>query len=333
MTTQTHGGDIYAFNREILDFSASINPLGVPDLVLKAARESLENIHRYPDDKCAALTAAIAEKEGVSADNVICGNGAEELIYALMQAIRPKSVLVLQPTFSEYERAAALVGAKIIRYGLDEKNGFKIKEDILGYAEKADLAVICDPNNPTGKLADTIITKKIAKTFDFTLIDASFEEFADIGERNFGGNVIKLKSFTKMYAIPGLRLGYAVCADKDIIKKTYTAKPRWSVSIPAQAAGLAALEENDFVKKTNEYIKKEKEYIYKQFENSDIKYFRSDVNFILFKTDIPLYEKMLEKNILIRDCASFGLNGFYRIAVKTHGENERFFEALNKVIK
>ncbi len=332
MSIQTHGGDIYAFDRPILDFSASIDPLGAPESVIAAARDSLKNLDRYPDDKCRALTLALAQKEGVKPENILCGNGAEELIYAAMQALRPRRVLIVSPTFSEYERAALSVGAEIIKYTLDEKNGFCIEEDILNYTKQADMTFICDPNNPTGRLTDTKLLKEIIKNGNFTVTDRSFESFANCEKINFSKNMLLIKSFTKIYAIPALRLGYAV-GSVETINKINNAKPRWSVSIPAQAAGLAALSETDFVEKSLKYIKTEKEYIYDRFEILGIKYFRSDVNFILFKTDIPLYEKMLEKNILIRDCTSFGLNGFYRIAVKTHRENERFFEALNKVIK
>ena len=334
---QTHGGDIYAFEREILDFSASINPLGAPESVIKAARESLENTDRYPDDKCRALRCSLAKKHGVSEDNIICGNGAEELIYAVMQALRPKSVLVLMPTFSEYERAARAVGADIIKYTLDEKSGFSVTEDILDLVGQADMTVICDPNNPTGKTVDADLLERIIQNSNITLVDRSF---ADFGERQ--GMVLRLLqetenrplslfSFTKMYAIPALRLGYAVCEDKKIIEKINAAKPRWSVSVPAQAAGLAALNETEYVKKSIEYINAEKRFLYRAFEEMGIEYFKSDVNFILFKSERPLYSLLLEKGILIRDCTSFGLNGFYRIAVRTHEENERLVKALREV--
>ncbi len=326
---QTHGGDIYAFEREILDFSASINPLGAPESVIKAARESLENTDRYPDDKCRALRCSLAKKHGVSVDNIICGNGAEELIYAVMQALRPKSVLVLMPTFSEYERAARAVGADIIKYTLDEKNGFSVTEDILGFVGQADMTVICDPNNPTGKTVDADLLERIIQNSNITLVDRSF---ADFGERQ--GTALcplSLFSFTKMYAIPALRLGYAVCEDKKIIEKINAAKPRWSVSVPAQAAGLAALNETEYVKKSIEYINAEKRFLYRAFDEMGIEYFKSDVNFILFKSERPLYSLLLEKCILIRDCTSFGLNGFYRVAVRTHEENERLVKALREV--
>ena len=331
MSIQLHGGDIYAFNRPILDFSASINPLGTPKSVMSAARESLENINKYPDDKCRALTAAIAQKEGVLPENIICG--AEELIYTILQALRPKRVLTVSPAFSEYEFAAKSVGAEIIKYTLDEKNGFCIEEDILNYVKQADITVICDPNNPTGTLADRELLKKITENSAFTVIDKSFAAFCGKTEKiTLNKSCAVLKSFTKMYAIPGLRLGYAA-ADGEIIKKINAAKPRWSVSTPAQAAGLAALKEEDFVKKSVEYINAEKEYFYKNFAELGIKFFKSDANFILFKCSIPLYEVLLERDILIRDCKSFGLDGYYRTAVKMHSENEALITVLKECLQ
>ena len=331
MSIQTHGGDIYAFDRPILDLSASINPLGAPESVIAAVRDSLENLDRYPDDKCRALTLALAQKEGGKPENILCGNGAEELIYATMQALRPRRVLIVSPTFSEYERAALSVGAQIIKYTLDEKNGFCIEEDILNYTKQADITFICDPNNPTGRLTDAGLIKKIAENADFTVIDRSFEDFANCEKINFSKNMLLIKSFTKIYAIPALRLGYAV-GSGEIINRINNAKPRWSVSIPAQAAGLAALSETDFIEKSLKYINAEKEFIYKRLDELKIKYFKSDANFILFKCDIPLYDILLEKGILIRDCASFGLNGFYRTAVKRHNENEILIKALEACI-
>lgn len=329
MSIQTHGGDIYAFDRPILDLSASINPLGAPESVIAAVRDSLENLDRYPDDKCRGLTAALAQKEGIRPENILCGNGAEELIYAVVQALRPKRVLVTAPTFSEYERAARSVGAEIMKYTLDEKNGFCIEEDILGYTGQADMTFICDPNNPTGRLADAGLIKKITENSNFTVIDRSFEDFADHERAGFSKNVLLLRSFTKIYAIPALRLGYAV-GGSTVINKINNARPRWSVSLPAQAAGLAALGEGAFIKKSKEYINKEKKYLYKCFDELGIKYFKSDVNYILFKCNLPLYDILLEKGILIRNCASFGLNGFYRTAVKTHSENKRLTLALKE---
>lgn len=340
MVNSGHGGDIYR-NKIMYDFSANINPLGMPERVKKAASASADMWENYPDPLCEKLRENISGHENISPENILCGCGAADIIYRIVNALRPKKALIAEPTFSEYEKALNSAGCEIILYNLSEKNNFKLECDILDFiSNDVDMFFLCTPNNPTGKLTDHEIIRKISlkcrKTKTLLALDMCFFDFTensgyDIQELLKNGAVI-IKAFTKIYAMAGLRLGYMLCYDTEFIKKAYLAGAEWSVSIPAQAAGEAAFEDKDFLRRTVDYISKERNFLYDGLNRLKIKYYKSDANFILLRSEKNLYKILMEKGILIRKCENFhGLtNEFYRIAVRTHEENLLLLETLER---
>ena len=343
-----HGGDIYSFNKNIIDFSANINPLGMPLSVKKAIIDNIENYKAYPDPLCRSLRKALAKKEKTSMENILCGNGAADIIFKIALGIKPKKALILSPTFSEYEEALKLVNCKINYYKLKEENNFFIKDNILNYLnEEIDIIFLCNPNNPTGILLEKEKVLKILKRCKekniIMVIDECFMDFI-YDEENYSissyinnfKNLIILKAFTKIYAMAGIRLGYMLSSNEEIINKISSIGQPWSVSSVAAFSGEAALKEEEFVNKTKLYIKENREFLKKELENLGFKVFNSKANYIFFKSNIlNLKEYLKEKGVLIRSCNNYiALNkDYYRIAVKSKEDNKILIKCLKELIK
>jgi len=345
--TKIHGGDIYLYNKNLIDFSVNINPFGVTDNIIKYIKNNLSKIVNYPDIECVNLRKAISEKEKIDKDYIVCGNGAAELIFNIVLALKPKKVFLIAPSFAEYERAADVIRAEKVYYFLEESQNFNINKNILdNINDSIDMLFLCNPNNPTGGCLKKELVLEIADKCEycgvFLVIDESFIDFVIDNEKysiikyiQKYDNILLLRSFTKMYAIPGVRIGYCVCKNKKIIEKIYNCRQPWNVSTIAQSAGIAALKEETLPFKTREYIKQEKMFITKMFYNINIKFFHSYTNYILFKEKKELNKRLLEYNILIRNCDNYrGLGeGFYRIAIKKHSENLKLIIALKEILK
>lgn len=338
-----HGGDIY--NNDILyDFSANLNPLGMPKGVTNVLKNSVDEWDKYPDPYCRKLTEKIGLHENFFAKNIVCGNGAADLIYRIIQAFKPPKSVICAPSFSEYEKALNEFGSKITVYRLLEKNNFILDSGIIELlTENIDMLILCSPNNPTGKTIDTEILKNICeKCLEKNIIflcDECFMDFVKNGKnksvRNFiNKNIIILKAFTKVYAMAGLRLGYALFGNAEYAEKVRKTGQFWSVSSPAQIAGIAALDEKNYIQKTIEIIENERDFLLNELSKLNFKLYNSEANFILFKSNLPLDELLLKHKILIRSCANFdGLGeNFFRIAVRSHEENIALIEALRRVV-
>ncbi len=339
-----HGGDIYSNNVK-LDFSANINPFGMPYAVKEAASNAIENCVHYPDAYCRELTKSISIKETIKQEYILCGNGAADLIFRFVLAKSPKKALLLAPSFSEYETALNTINCYITYHVLQEECGYCLTEQILNeITEEIDVIILCNPNNPTGILIEKDLLYKIVsqcqKTNTFLFLDECFLDFVQNGEKislkeqiNYNKNIMILKAFTKMYGMAGLRLGYCICSDTTLIKKMRSVNQSWAVSIPAQAAGIAALKETEFVQKTIKLIQQEKQYLLLELKNIGICCYASSANYIFFKAEKGYYEMLLKKGILIRSCHNYrGLSdGYYRIAIKTHEQNKILIEALKEV--
>jgi threonine-phosphate decarboxylase len=337
-----HGGDIYSHKENMLDFSANITPLGASETLKRAIRESAEFAEFYPDVKCRKLTEKIAQYEKISKDFIICSNGAGEMIYSIVLALKPKKALLICPSFSEYELALNTVGADIKYYNCDEN--FEVGEDYIDFIDDADMIFICNPNNPTGKTVDMKIIERAVeicrKKGIYAVIDECFANFTDNPQKNSikhlvceNKSIIILKAFTKMYAMAGIRLGYAITSNNDVSEKIKASRQPWSVSVTAQMAGVAVLEEKFLEEKTREYVKKERKYITENFDRLQIEYIKPEANYVFFKERKDLYKLLLEYDIIIRDCENYrGLEkGFFRVAVKKHSENERLINALERI--
>lgn len=352
MEIKTHGGDIYSYinNRHAVpvDFSANINPLGLPKGVIKILKDSVTQFTAYPDVNCTKLKEAVSRYEKISQEFILFGNGAADIIFRLVYALKPANALLLAPTFSEYEAALKNVDCHIDYYYLKPENSFKIKDDLLEKIENKDILFICNPNNPTGMITDTglleRITQKCRETNCLLVIDECFLDFSEYSEAlsfkqflNDYNNVLIIKAFTKIFAMAGLRLGYCLSSDRQLLKRLNAANQPWSVSVPAQLAGVEALKDSEYIKKTVESTKRERLYLTKRLRALELDVFESYSNFILFSitSDIDLYNELYKKGILIRKCEDFiGLGKhYYRIAVKNHKENKMLIISLKEIFK
>ena len=342
-TQNPHGGDVY--DGEIqLDFSANTNPYGTPQGVLNAITAALPRVHQYPDPYCRELVEAIAEFESVPKDRILCGSGAAELIYAYCEALRPRRVLELAPTFSEYSLALERMGCRVERYPLKKENCFSLKEDFLPVLERSrcDALFLCNPNNPTGQVIDLPLLEKILNVCDRQgtelFVDECFLDLSDDGvslKSHLGEHpdLFILKAFTKSYGMAGVRLGYCLCADGQLLRKmSHTVQP-WNVSTLAQAAGVAALHERAFLQKTRALIPVERQWLQGQLEALGFWVCPSKANYLLFHGSQDLREQLRKQGIAIRGCGNYhGLGtGWYRIAVRQHEENERLIAAIKEV--
>lgn len=339
-----HGGDIYG-GEVRLDFSANTNPRGTPRAVIEAAVSSLEYADRYPDPYARELTAAISSYHGVPQDYVLAGAGAAELIYSYCLAGRFKKALLLAPTFSEYELGLRASGDVEIAYHvLPEGDSFDLNYSITESIKKFEPEVlfICNPNNPTGRLADPGLLKDIIEETKGqgirVFLDECFVELAGgetmiplLGDHD---NLTILRAFTKNYGMAGLRLGYVLSSDEEYLGRMAAAVQPWNLSTPAQAAGVQALKETEFLKESISLIKEEREFLTRALKYLGFKVVDSDVNFLLFHGPEDLWERMKEEGILIRNCDNYeGLGpGWFRVAVKLHHENEELIRTLEEVL-
>ncbi|MCM1007631.1 MAG: aminotransferase class I/II-fold pyridoxal phosphate-dependent enzyme [Ruminococcus flavefaciens] len=343
MINFSHGGDIYS-RKVDYDFSANINPLGMPESVKRILARKINDFEHYPDPNCFALVKEIALYEGVGVNRIVCGNGADDLIYRIVQALNPKNTLIAIPTFSEYKKALRTAGCSVNYHQLKENYEFEVREDIIEKIDGNDMMFLCNPNNPTGKMIASELMEKIIKKCNETgcllILDECFMDFAEEKARfnlkpNWK-NVLVLKAFTKIYAMAGLRLGYVICPDLKIADKIRSFGQCWSVSVPAQLAGETAIKEREYVSETVRLIAEERAFLSEKLHDFGFKVYESAVNFILFRCSLPLDRLLLEKKrIAVRRCDNFaGLEaGFFRIAVRTHEENEILINAIEEVLE
>lgn len=342
-TTNPHGGDVY--DGEIqLDFSANTNPYGTPRGVLDAMSAVLTRVHQYPDPYCRELVKAISEFEGVPKDWILCGSGAAELIYSYCEALRPETAMELAPTFSEYALALERVGCRVERYSLKKENHFSLTEEFLPVLARIrpDVLFLCNPNNPTGQVIGLPLLEKILnlchRQGTALFVDECFLDLSDDGvslKARLGEHpkLFLLKAFTKSYGMAGVRLGYCLCADGQLLEKmSHTVQP-WNVSTLAQAAGVAALQERAFLQKTRALIPVERQWLKGQLEALGFWVCPSRANYLLFQGRPDLREQLRKQSIAIRGCGNYhGLEqGWYRIAVRLHEENERLIQAMKEV--
>lgn len=342
-----HGGDIYR-NKVHTDYSVNVNPLGIPEQVRDAMVGAVDLAQNYPDANCEELREKLAQRFGLRRENVVCGNGASELILAICRWKRPKKALLLAPGFSGYTRALRALDCRITNYYLRKKEEFLLTAertvDICDLLRKGGygLFFLTNPANPTGSLTDREFVRLLAQACKdagtVMVVDECFMELTQEPKKNsmidelcLYDNVLVLRAFTKSFAMPGIRLGYLLCGNGRDAEKIMLQLPEWNVSLPAQAAGSVALEQEEYLTASREFIKAQREYLEDGLNKLGARVFHSDANFILFQwKDEKLYEKLLCQGILIRDCSDFeGLGkGYFRIAVKNRLENEWLLKAI-----
>lgn len=329
-----------------LDFSANTNPLGTPPGVLEAVCRALPRLHRYPDPYCRRLVQAIAGHEQVPASYILCGNGAADLIYTYCAALRPRTAVELAPTFVEYGAGLAQVGCRVERYFLHQAQNFDLDERFLSFLEekKPEVVFLCNPNNPTGRLIPLPLLEQILQYCAAQGARLFLDEcFLDLTEDGVSAKsllaahpeLLILKAFTKSYGMAGIRLGYCLCADNALLRRMAAASPPWNVSSPAQSAGVAALAERDFLQRTLSLVHTERRWLTDNLTALGFWVCPSHANYLLFRGPLGLREGLLQQGIAIRGCGNYnGLgDGWYRIAVRPHGENEALITAIRQFCK
>jgi len=328
-----------------LDFSSNINPLGPSDRVLGCLDK--KKIEHYPPAYSPLLRKKIAGYLNVNVENITVGNGSAELIKDFCSTFlsREKSAVVLEPTFAEYSRFAKIYG-KNVTHILPNTEFCFTNEDVLKTLNTDNgLIFICRPNNPTGHSIpendlDTII-EHAKKDNILVFLDEAFIEFSNIKSYtdrvNEFKNLFVLRSFTKFYAIPGLRAGYGV-GSKEIISKLENQRVPWNVNTIAQDAAILSLSDKDYQLKTKNLISSEKEFLKKGIEELGIKVYDSKVNFLLLRhcwKSKNLKKRLLMEGLLIRDCSTFkGLDERYvRVSVRTRDDNKKLINSLDKALK
>lgn len=342
-----HGGDVYRY-KGCIDFSANCNPLGTPESVIHAAAESAAQMAHYPDVRCQELREALSVYEDAGPEMLYLGNGAAEVIFSLCLAVRPKSALVPAPTFAEYEQALASVGCPAEHIFLREEDGFRVDETFVrAIGEKRpDIVFLCNPNNPTGVLTSRDLLIRILEACERAgsrlVLDECFNDFIQERERYTMKAYLRdhsalfiLRAFTKRYAMAGIRLGYGLSADRELLDQMEMVTQPWNVSSLAQAAGVAALKEEAYVDAGRRLIWEEREYLQKGLADLGFRLYDSRANYVFFYSKENLWEACKDRGILIRDCSNYpGLGkGYYRIAVRTHEENLRLLQVLREIIE
>ena len=347
MHRYAHGGDVYGACRPVLDFSISLNPMGPPPQVLEAAQRAISGWNRYPDPRCRELRQAAAQREGVLEEQLIFGNGASDLIDRLLRVVKPRKALLLAPTFSEYRRILEGLGGEIQEFSLEKENYFTVRESFLTDIQPGvDLVFLCDPNNPTGRRMEPALLQAVLdrcrKVGAFLAVDQCFLELSQGGADVLtaqleGGGLFLLRALTKSYALAGLRLGYGLCGDRDLLSRMEALGTPWPVSAPAQAAGTCAFEEfPNWPQDCLPAIAREVLRVTETMEGLGLWVCPSQANFLLFQGPEGLGERLLrEEGILLRDCANYsGLgSGWYRAGLQREEANTRLLQGLERSLR
>ena len=347
---------------DMIDFSVNVTPLGIPENIRKAMEKSLSRAGWYPDDSKRKLKEALSEKYGLAMTDICVGNGASDLIFRTVFALRPKQSLVLAPTFAEYEAALRCVDARIEYYPINHED-FQVKADLCGQIRpETDMVFLCNPNNPTGLLMSPdflmAVLERCEETDTWLVVDECFlefvrqgEQYSLIGELTSHPKLLILKSFTKMFGIAGLRLGYLLCGREglgDVIDKFGC---DWNVNCVAEAAGLEALKSADYEKEVLVYVEKEREWLYKELTRMGLRTVHGQANYLLFEAPESgrkasegevlesakgsLGNWLLSQGMMIRCCDDYeNLNeNFYRIGINTHEANRALVEKIGEWLR
>ncbi len=329
---------------QVLDFSANINPLGPSPRVRNAALAA--DLSAYPDRHSIVLREKLAAKLGVGTDNLVVGNGSTELIHLLARAClrRQDTCLIFSPTFGEYEAAAKMAGAGVHLYWTDEAQRFRWPID--GAVEeiarmRPRMVFLCNPNNPTGVYLGYGDIERIRRAISeesLLVLDEAYVPLADQRCDSLPilreGNVAFLRSMTKDHALAGVRLGYLI-AQPGVVSAVQEIQPAWSVNAVAQAAGIAALEDEEHVEAASKVILQAKEYLSSELEALGIPVTPSSANFLMARVNdaTRVRSALLRHKIAVRDCTSFGLPEYIRVAVRKREECARLIESLRDVLE
>lgn len=328
---------------DITDFSVSTNPFMPPPGLREMLAEA--PIDRYPDSRATELTDKLAERLGISSGHILVASGTTELIRAVATTYfrQRDTVLIIGPTYGEYEAAVRLTGARVLKYRSGEENNFVPDTGAITgmISQRRPRAVfVCNPNNPTGYLysGDDIERMVDASGDTLFILDEAYMTFIEAGWSSLAlterANVISLRSMTKDYGLPGLRLGYAV-ARPGIIESLRLSLPPWNVNAPAQAAGLAVLDRDDYLKKTLQQIQEAGDYLTGEITAMGFTVMPSDANYFLVKVGnaAECRRALLKHGIMVRDCTSFGLPAYIRVSPRSLPDCQKLAAALYHLLE
>lgn len=333
--------------KDIIDFSSNINPYLIDNLD-KYLLEGLKECVKYPDIEYTRLKKNISDYLGIDSSFIIPGNGATEIIYLLMKSIG-KRIAILNPTFSEYERSAKLSNLDVLNLYLNKDKNFDLDiENIESNISKFDSLFICNPSNPIGKVYKLEqLLKVLSDNNKLLIIDETFMEFVEDEERyslvkyiKDYPNIFIIKAVTKFFGMPGIRLGYGICSNKDLLQKIYEIKEPWSINTFADIFSNYIFKEEKYIKNSKKFFVKERKFMLENLARiKNIKVYDTNTNFILIKlknkkANALRQELFLKGDILIRDASNFkNLDESYiRVAVKTHEENLKLLNQINKIL-
>lgn len=361
-STQVHGGDLDIISRrygidkkDIVNFSGNVNPLGLPEEVKAAVRDNLSVICDYPDVSYLKLREAIASYTGADIESIIVGNGSTELISTYIKTLCPKESIIISPAYSEYQREIELTGGSITLFPLLEEEDFVLNLDRLTalITDKTDLVVLCNPNNPTGSYVTAdklkILLNCLKEHNAYLMIDETYIEFADevryvsaMPLTHDYTNLFIIRGTSKFFACPGLRLGYSACSDSTLRERAASYKDPWSVNSYAELAGCVMFTSEEFINKTRSLIISERSRIRTELLKwKNIRLYDTQSNFFLLRLkreDISaadIFERLINKKLLIRDCSSFPyLDGHYiRFCIQLPQQNDMLLKELKEIIE
>ncbi len=357
-----HGSDLekieaaYGIKKEdITSFSANVNPLGISYRLREELSFHIDAITTYPDREYTSLRKCIAEYVHTDYRNILTGNGSTELISLVIQILKPSKALIAGPTYSEYEHEIALYNGRSHYFRLQEYDDFNLNFDALAKSltSKTDLFVICNPNNPTSSQIDRPVMRKILDICKekgiFVMVDETYVEFSDDYENitsipltEYYNNIIILRGISKFFAAPGLRLGYAVCGNHQLLKEIDSRKNPWTINSLAAIAGEIMFNDTEYIQKTKELVSSERKRICRILEKiPEIKYYRPNANFILLQilkdniTSGDLFEEAIKKGLMIRDCSTFPFldNKFIRFCFMKPEENNALLKVITETLQ
>ena len=354
-----HGGDLDSISNlygvardEIVDFSGNINPLGISPMAKTEMAKNLDLIATYPDRNYVSLRNSLSKFTGVIPEHIIVGNGSTELISLMIQMKKPKEILIVGPTYSEYERETNLIGGHVQYFQLKEELDFNLDvEQLLEHlTNDIDMLVICNPNNPTSTCIHLselkLIVEKCKEKNIFVMIDETYVEFvknmADVTATSLvpnHDNLLILRGISKFFSSPGLRLGYGMCSNQELISHINHYKNPWTINILASFGAEVMLQDEVYIHQTKTLFHEERTLIYNEMSSwNNIKVYKPEANFILFKLldenirSHDIYEKMISQKMLIRDASSFPFlnDRFLRFCFLLPEQNKSLLMALKK---
>lgn len=359
ITEQFHGSDLekieavyHIKKEEITSFSANVNPLGISPLLRTKLAENIDCITSYPDRNYTDLKKAIAAYTLCRPEHILVGNGTTELISLFIDIVSPKKAVILGPTYSEYERSVSLCGGRTTYYPLQEADDFRldIKDFTKALTADTDLLIICSPNNPTGtairrsdmrRILDVCKEKAIFVMVDETYIEFSddVEEFTAIPLTDYYNNLFVLRSTSKFFACPGLRLGYAVTGNRDMFSDVNRKKNPWMIHSLAALAGQYMFRDEEYICATRSLISAERKRLFEMYSKSPrFKPYKPEGNFMLMRIEDEgtnahaLFEKAIKEKMMIRDCSSFPFlsDRYIRICFMNPADNDRLYRCLTE---